>query len=116
MPLRFTWRASSAPRNYGALGIALAFVSGELVGMVILIAGAQRNLHSILWNRFISATLAAGMVMALLFFFTADWAAPGRILAAVVLYLGSIFLFRGIRLGELQRLPRLMAAVVRKGT
>lgn len=97
-------------------GAALAFVGGELVGMVILMAGAQRNLHSILWNRFTSGTLAAGMVMALSFFLTADWVAPVRVLAAVLLYLGSLFLFRGIRLGELNRLPQLMAAAVRKGT
>lgn len=96
------------------LGAALGIVTGELAGMLVLMAGARFAFRAIPWSAAAAATLAAGLVMAAALAVTAEWDAAARIALALALYIGSIFLFGGLRAEELGNVSRLLAALLRR--
>jgi len=96
-------------------GAALSLVGGESISMLLLLAGVRRKLHSSLWTAATSGTVVAGGIMALMLVLTVDWLAAVRVPLVVLTYMAFIYAFKGVSLGELKDLPRLLTALIRKG-
>ena len=107
--------ALSIPR-VGITGAALAVVGGDFATMTVLLVLVRRAAGGLPLNARCLAPLFAGCLAAVAYAVVGDWPVLFGLSLFATVYLGAIWVTKGVTIGEIRSLPRLILQTAREPT